>query len=83
MKQKRAVAGLLRKYGDTFSKAEWDIGLTNLAEHSIETRNAAPIKQRPRRVPMAYAEEEKKAIEELQEKGSLERAPHHGLPQSC
>jgi hypothetical protein len=53
------------KYRDTFSKDEWDLGLTHLAEHSIDTGDAKPIKQRPRRVPMAYASEEKKAIEDL------------------
>ena len=74
VKQQRVVAGLLKKYGETFSKAEWDIGLTNLAEHSIDTGNAPPIKQRPRRVPMAYAEEEKKAIEELHEKGVIRKS---------
>ncbi|KAH3839080.1 hypothetical protein DPMN_112502 [Dreissena polymorpha] len=63
IKQKRIVAGLLKKYSDTFSKAEWDIGLTNVDEHSIDMGYAAPIKQRPRRVPMAYADEERKAIE--------------------
>lgn len=49
------------KYEDTFSKDDLDLGLTDLAEHPINTGNAEPIKQRPRRgVALAYAEEEKK-----------------------
>ena len=62
-----AIADLLTRYQDVFSKDEWDIGCTHLTEHSIDTKGAAPIKQPPRRVPMAYAEEEKKAIEKLLE----------------
>jgi len=51
------LAALLSKYADTFSRDDWDLGLTNIAEHSINTEKAAPIKQKPRRVPLAYAEE--------------------------
>ncbi|XP_053401636.1 uncharacterized protein LOC123522917 [Mercenaria mercenaria] len=47
---------------------EWDIGLTNLAEHPIDTGYATPIKQRPRRVPLAFASEEKAAIDDLLKK---------------
>ncbi|KAH3777819.1 hypothetical protein DPMN_179267 [Dreissena polymorpha] len=47
----KALASLLTKHGDTFSKDEWDLRLTHLAEHSINTEGAAPIKQRPRPVP--------------------------------
>ena len=72
--QKRVVAGLLQKYEGTFSKDEWDIGLTTLAEHPIKTGDAAPIKQRPRRVPIAYADEEKKAIEDLLQKGVIQKS---------
>ncbi len=72
--ERQAVAGLLIKYGDTFSKSEWDLGLTDLAEHPINTGNAAPIKQMPRRVPLAYAQEEKKAIEDLLKKGVIQKS---------
>ncbi|XP_052778481.1 uncharacterized protein LOC128215916 [Mya arenaria] len=69
-----AVASILAKFGDTFSKDDWDIGLTHLAEHSINTGDAVPIKQRPRRVPLAYAEEEKQAIEDLLNKGVIKKS---------
>ncbi|CAC5421922.1 unnamed protein product [Mytilus coruscus] len=42
-----------------FSAHETDLGLTHLTEHSIDTGDARPIKQAPRRVPLAFAEEEK------------------------
>ena len=68
---KSIVAGLLVKYQDTFSKDDWDLGLTNLTEHAIKTGDAPPVKQRPRRVPLAHAEEERKAIEDLLKKGVI------------
>ena len=67
VKERNAVTDLLIQYKDIFSKGEWDIGCTQLTEHSIETGNAKPIKQPPRRVPLAYAGEEKRAVEKLLE----------------
>ena len=72
--EKEVVAGLLVKYSKTFSSDEWDIGLTNLAEHPINTGDAYPIKQRPRRVPLAHADEERKAIEDLLKKGVIQKS---------
>ena len=69
--EKQKVTCLLNKFKDIFSKGEWDLGLTHLAEHAINTGNADPIKQAPRRVPLAYAEKEKQAIEELKAKGVI------------
>ena len=69
--KKGYIAGLLVKYQDSFSKSEWDIGLTNITEHEINTGDAPPIKQRPRRVPLAHAEEEKKAIESMLNMGVI------------
>lgn len=72
--EKDIIGGLLLKYQNTFSKNEWDLGLTNLVEHTIDTGNAQPIRQRPRRVPLALANEEKQAIEDLVKKGVIEES---------
>jgi hypothetical protein len=72
--EKSMVAGLLVKYSDTFSKDNWDLGLTHLTEHPINTEDAAPVKQRPRRVPLAYADEERNAIEDLMRKGVIRKS---------
>ena len=72
--ERQVIAGLLVKYQDVFSRSDWDIGLTDLAEHSINTGDAPPIKQMPRRVPLAHAEEEKKAIEDLLKKGVIRKS---------
>ena len=53
------VADLLSRFQDSFSKGEWDLDLTHLAEHEIRTGDAAPIKQPSRRVPLAYADKER------------------------
>lgn len=62
---------LLWNYRDVFSKDEWDLGRTQLTEHEIVTENHRPIKQAPRRVPLALAEEERNAIQQLQVKGII------------
>ena len=69
--EKEKIKQLLVKYRDSFSKDEWDLGLTHLAVHPINTGSAEPIKQPPRRVPLAYAAEEKQAIEDLKAKGVI------------
>jgi len=51
-----------------------DLGLTHLTEHPINTGDAAPIKQRPRRVPLAYVDEEKGAIKDLLKKGVIQKS---------
>ena len=69
--EKRQVASLLVRFQHTFSKNEWDIGLTNLTENAIPTGDAAPVKQPPRRVPLVHAADEKKAIDDLKAKGVI------------
>ena len=53
------------QYADVFAKDSDDIGQTHLLEHPIDTGNAAPIAEPPRRVPLAFAEAEKNEIEKL------------------
>jgi hypothetical protein len=54
-----------------FSKDEWDLGQTSLLEHEIPTRDSKPVKQPPRRVPIALAKEERDAIMNLKERGII------------
>ena len=69
--ESQKVAELLSRYEDCFSKDEWDLGLCPLIEHEIKTGDAEPVKQPPRRVPLAYADKEKAAIEDLKSKGVI------------
>jgi hypothetical protein len=44
---------LLTEYEDIFAKADEDYGRTNKVYHVIDTRDARPIRQPPRRIPLA------------------------------
>ncbi len=72
--EKQAVLELLCELQETFSKDDTDLGLTSIAEHCIDTGDAKPIKQAPRRVPMALAGEETKAIDQLLQQGVIQES---------
>ena len=69
--EKDQIREMLCQYCDVFSKDDYDLGLTNLIEHTIDTGDARPIKQRPRRIPMAFAGEDREAIQKLLQQGSV------------
>lgn len=56
------IAECLINFKDTFSKDEFDLGLTSLVEHEIDVGKHKPFKQPPRRVPVAFASEEEKVV---------------------
>ena len=72
--EEKAVASLLNEYSDAFSKDENDLGYTNLVEFSIDTGNARPIKQLPRRVPLAFADAEKALINNMEKQGIIQKS---------
>ena len=58
---------LLIEYSDVFARSKADLGKTSLFQHRINTGNSAPIKQRPRRVPMSKRQVERDEIEKMLE----------------
>ena len=70
-REKAEIGQLLRDHQEVFSRNELDLGVTNLLEHAIDTGRAPPIKQRPRRVPLAFAGEDQEAIRKLVDQGSV------------
>ena len=67
LEEKRKIADLLIKYQDVFSSHEYDLGLCRLGEYyHIDTGDAKPIKQRPRRVPLALTDQEEKVIRQME-----------------
>jgi hypothetical protein len=76
--EKKDILHLLQKYSHAFSVNEYDLGLTHLVEHIVYTGDAKPVKQPPRRIPIAFAEEEKKLIVQTQEQGIIRKSSSLG-----
>ena len=70
----RVICQTLCKYADTFSASDTDLGCTHLVYHSIDTGDARPIRQPPRKVPLAFADEEKKVIQQMEENGIIRKS---------
>lgn len=66
------LAQLLTKYQGAFAKSSADIGRTNLVQHEINTGNAAPIRQPPRRLPFGKRQIEKEEIQKMLDRGIIE-----------
>ena len=54
-----ALKLLLIKYRGVFAEHDMDLGDFSAVKHVIDTRDARPVKQRPRRTPLAFEGEEK------------------------
>jgi hypothetical protein len=67
----QSIASLLTEYEDCFSKNETDLGRTNVTEHAITTGDAKPIKQAPRRTPVAFMNEDKEALSKMLKQGTI------------
>ena len=70
--QSSELAKLLTKYQSAFAKSSDDLGRTNLVQHYINTGNAAPIRQPPRRLPFGKRQMEKEEIQKMLERGVIE-----------
>ena len=70
--QAGTVRELLLEFQGTFSKGPHDLGHTSVVQHTIDTGDAPPIRQPPRRLPFAKREEAFKAISEMREQGIIE-----------
>ena len=69
--QKRKIHNLFLDHQNVFAKDEFDIRQTNLVEHTIDTGDSRPVKQPPRRMPLAFAGEDHKAIEKFTKQGGI------------
>jgi len=63
--QSRSLAALLIEYQDVFAHSDTDLGCLKGVQHSINTGNAAPIKQRMRRTPLGFESEEDKHLQSM------------------
>ena len=72
--EKDRIAQTLTDFQDTFSKNEFDFGLTNQTEHTIDVGQHSPIKQAPRRVPVAFASEEENITKQLEDQEVIRKS---------
>ena len=63
---------LLKEYQDIFATNLSEIGLTSQTEHKIETGDAAPIKQLPRRLPNALKPVVEEQVQEMLQNDVIE-----------
>ena len=71
---KGELAALVREFSDIFSRGADDIGRTHLAQHEIKTGDAAPIKQRPRRIPLKLRDQVEQQKAEMLRDGVIEES---------
>ena len=63
---------LLYQYQDIFKSPDGQLGRTNLVQHRVDTGNAVPIKQHPRRLPVSQQELVDKELDKMEAQGIIE-----------
>ncbi|MES9879305.1 MAG: reverse transcriptase family protein, partial [Sedimenticola sp.] len=61
----KQLTKLLLEYQDVFASNDYDLGNFTAIEHNIETGDARPIKQKMRRTPICFADEETANLEKM------------------
>ena len=72
--QQGKLAQLLGSYQDVFATSEFDLGSFTGIEHSIDTADAKPVKQRMRRTPACFADEEEAHLKKMLEAGVIQES---------
>ena len=62
----------LREHQNTFAKSSDDLGFCSLVEHDIDTGDTKPIRQPPRRPPLASGKAEDDLIDDMLRAGVIE-----------
>ena len=68
----KGLKQLLYDHRETFASSSADLGFCPLVEHDIDTGDARPIKQSPRRPPLAAREAEDEILDEMLATGVIE-----------
>ena len=63
---------LLHDHRDTFASSSADLGFCDIIQHDINTGDARPIKQSPRRPPLAAKESEDEILNDMLSTGVIE-----------
>ena len=70
--QKPLAKRALIKYQDVFAKTDFDLGNFTAIKHEIHTGDSQPSKQRMRRTPMCFAQEEEAHLKKMLEAGVIQ-----------
>ena len=68
------LAALLNEHEDVFAKSEFDLGTFTDIEHGIDTGDARPIKQRMRKTPACFVDEEEAHLKKMLEAGVIKES---------
>ncbi|CAG2215715.1 unnamed protein product [Mytilus edulis] len=71
-KQRHQVTNCLQQYKSLFALSDNDLGCTSIVRHRINTGTNYPVKQPPRRTPVAMRDEIDKHIDDMLERGVIE-----------
>ena len=71
LENQQRLAAVLRRNSDTFAKNSMDIGYCSVLEHDIDTGDANPIKQPPRRPPISARDAEDDILDEMLQVGVI------------
>lgn len=63
---------LVKRYADVFAVSEQELSQTALVEHTIETGDASPIRQKARPIPLATRVELRRILSDLQSRKVIE-----------
>ena len=63
--QQAQLTKVVIEYQDVFAKDDFDLGNVTAIEHSIDTGDARPVKQRMRRTPVCFVDEEKANLDKM------------------
>ena len=61
--------------------SELSSGRTNIVQHRINTGDAQPIRQAPRRLPLAKQEKSEELVRKMLDEGVIEESNSYPLPQ--
>ncbi|KAI2646047.1 Retrovirus-related Pol polyprotein [Labeo rohita] len=70
--QKQKLWTVLERHHAVFATSAHDVGQTQLVQHCIDTGNAHPIRQRPRRLPPTRQAAADRCLEEMKAAGIIE-----------
>ena len=73
-KQKLRLAQVLIEFQDVFAANEFDLGNFKDIEHTIDTGDAKPVRQRIRRTPVCFADEEEAHLNKMLKAGVIQES---------